>query len=214
MSTYAPDVANAVDWLSIDRLLKRPRAPSVSLRDLLPALMKNKGARKMGSEGQLSSSIDSLICVSAVFPFKQNHPETKGNKRTLRGVKWEQKASVESLLSCDRYTYHFLQFWSDGLRTFGYWWWLTLLTKSGLLLHIFHWLYIISRLYVKSCKCLHTLSKMVKTLRFLPISPIWLFPDCFFNTMPLYSMCANQSFDVIISRVFSLCQFSDLHSNP
>lgn len=87
MSTYAPDVANAVDWLSIDRLLKRPRAPSVSLRDLLPALMKNKGARKMGSEGQLSSSIDSLISASAVFPFKQNHPETKGNKRTLKGVK-------------------------------------------------------------------------------------------------------------------------------
>lgn len=87
MSTYAPDVANAVDWLSIDRLLKRPRAPSVSLRDLLPALMKNKGARKTGSEGQLSFSIDSLISASAVFPFKQNHPETKGNKRTLKGVK-------------------------------------------------------------------------------------------------------------------------------
>lgn len=193
MSTYAPDVANSVDWLSIDRLLKRPRAPSVSLRDLLPALMKNKGARKMGSEGQLSSSIDSLICASAVFPFKQNHPETKGNKRTLRGVKWEQKASVgsvyrlclpvESSLSCDRYTYHFLQFWSDGLRTFGYWWWLTLLTKSGLLLQIFQWLYIISRLYVKSCKCLHTLSKMVKTLRFLPISPIWLWMQIAFSTL-------------------------------
>lgn len=87
MSTYAPDVANAADWLSIDRLLKCPRAPSVSLCDLLPALMKNKGARKLGSEGQLSSSIDSLISASAVFPFKQNHPETKGNKRTLRGVK-------------------------------------------------------------------------------------------------------------------------------
>ncbi len=118
MSTYAPDVANAVDWLSIDRLLKHPRAPSVSLRDLLPALMKNKGARKMGSEGQLSSSIDSLICASAMFPFKQNQPEMKGNKRTLRGVKREQKSSVgsfyglclpvDSSLSSDRYTYNFL----------------------------------------------------------------------------------------------------------
>lgn len=76
---------------------KAPRASAVRLRDLLPALMKNKRTNKTESEGQLSSSIHSLLSASALLALKENHPETKANKRALRGVKREQEASVSAV---------------------------------------------------------------------------------------------------------------------